>query len=87
MLQPIRLEVRQRLAIPIVEVQASSKLKIEALMDFMMKIYDYAEKLGGRLIPMNEGNKTAKENAIYYTVIFKNNKEATQFVEYLKNYY
>lgn len=87
MLQPISLEVRQRFAIPIVEVQASSKLKIEALMDFMMKIYDYAEKLGGRLIPTNEGNKNAKENTIYYTVIFKNNKEATQFVEYLKNYY
>lgn len=86
MLQPIRLEVRQRFSIPIVEVQASSKLKIEALMDFMMKIYDYAERFGGRLIPTNEENKTAEENMVYYTIIFKNHEDATRYVEFLENY-
>lgn len=87
MYEPIKLEVRQRTSIPIVEVQASSKLKIEILMNFMLRVYDYAERFGGRLIPTNECQKIVEENTVYYSIIFKNNKDATQYVEFLKNFH
>ncbi len=83
---PLRMEVRKRTLLPIVEV------KVEALADVDVSYWincpldfiDKGEKAGGRLIP-EEPNEKLKPNTVFFTMIFESEKQSMDFMRFLQN--
>lgn len=81
---PVKLNVRKRAFIPIVEVIAESHINVDFWIDVPLELIDKGEKVGGRLIS-EEPKSKMKPNTVCFTMIFESEQKASDFIRLIQN--
>lgn len=81
---PIRLDVRKRAMLPIVEVRAIGQIAPAFWIKFPLEIIEKAEGQGARLLP-EEPKERLAVHTVYFTLIFKEEQDAVDFIKSLQH--
>lgn len=81
---PVKLNVRKKPFIPIVEVIAESHIDVNFWIDVPLQLIEIGETEGGRLIPEKPKEKI-KPNTVCFTMIFESEQKAGDFIKSIQN--